>query len=178
MSFEVGDKVSFLDDNAKAYVLENCSDGWVRIEMDDDFRTELRVKVSQLVPCGHFQTYRPNKIKQKDIAIKGRTTPIMPKMAQQSLNKLPLEIDLHLEKLQMRHFDSEHILEMQLERARQVLVENKNKRGLKIILIHGNGKGILRNELLKLLKKNFSTYKITDASMQKYGTGAIEVQIT
>jgi dsDNA-specific endonuclease/ATPase MutS2 len=47
-----------------------------------------------------------------------------------------------------------------------------------IILIHGNGKGILRNELLKLLKKNFSTYKITDASMQKYGTGAIEVQIT
>ena len=67
---------------------------------------------------------------------------------------------------------------MQLAKAKEVLIQNKNKRGLKIILIHGNGKGILRNELLKLLKKNFSTYKITDASMQKYGTGAIEVQIT
>ena len=178
MSFEVGDKVSFLDDNAKAYVLENCSDGWVRIEMDDGFRTELRVKASQLAPCGHFQTYRPNKIKQKDIAIEGKTTPMMPKLAQQSLNKQPLEVDLHVEKLQVRNLVGEHVLEMQLAKAKEVLIQNKNKRGLKIILIHGNGKGILRNELLKLLKKNFSTYKITDASMQKYGTGAIEVQIT
>lgn len=178
MSFEVGDRVSLLDDSSQAYVLELCADGWVRIEMDDDFRTELRVKASQLAPCGHIQTYRPNKIKQKDFAIEGKTTPMMPKLAQQSLNKQPLEVDLHVEKLQIRNLASEHVLEIQLAKAKEVLTENKNKRGLKIILIHGNGKGILRNELLKLLKKNFSTYKITDASMQKYGTGAIEVQIT
>jgi dsDNA-specific endonuclease/ATPase MutS2 len=48
---------------------------------------------------------------------------------------------------------------------------------MKIILIHGNGKGVLKNEILKLLKSNFSTYKISDASMQKYGTGALEVQV-
>jgi dsDNA-specific endonuclease/ATPase MutS2 len=58
-----------------------------------------------------------------------------------------------------------------------VLTENRNNRGMKIILIHGNGKGVLKNEILKLLKRNFSTYKVSDASMQKYGTGALEVQV-
>lgn len=177
MNFEVGDRVSLLDDSSQAYVLELCADGWVRIEMDDDFKTELRVKSSQLVPCGSLHTYKPHKIKQKDMSDKAPHKLGMPKRAQQSLTKQPLEVDLHVEKLHIRNLASEHVLEIQLAKAREVLTENKNKRGLKIILIHGNGKGILKSELIKLLKKQFSTYKIFDASMQKYGTGAIEVQI-
>ena len=66
---------------------------------------------------------------------------------------------------------------IQLRKVNQVLSENRNKRGLKIVFIHGNGKGVLKNEILKLLKKNFSTHKVSDASMQKYGTGALEVQV-
>lgn len=177
MNFEVGDRVSLLDDSSQAYVLELCADGWVRIEMDDDFKTELRVKTSQLAPCGSLHTYKPHKIKQKDMSDKAPHKLGMPKRAQQSLNKQPLEVDLHVEKLHIRNLPNEHVLEIQLAKAREVLTENKNKRGLKIILIHGNGKGILKSELIKLLKKQFSTYKIFDASMQKYGTGAIEVQI-
>jgi dsDNA-specific endonuclease/ATPase MutS2 len=177
MDFQVGDKVSLLDDNAQAYVLEIGAEGWVRIEMDDDFRTEVKVPASKLALCGHFQQYRPHKIKQKDITNKNQSSAKAPKLAQQNLTRQPLEVDLHVEKLQLRNLANEHVLEIQLAKAREVLTENKNKRGLKIILIHGNGKGILRNELIKLLKKNFSTYKVTDASMQKYGTGAIEVQI-
>lgn len=177
MSFEVGDKVSLLNDSSQAYVLEVCCDGRVRIEIDDDFRTEFYVHTSQLAPCSNLHTYKPYGIKPKDITNKIHKASQTPKLAQQSLNKQPLEVDLHVEKLQIRNLASEHVLEMQLAKAKEVLIENKNKRGLKIILIHGNGKGILKSELIKLLKKQFSTYKIFDASMQKYGTGAIEVQI-
>ena len=101
------------------------------------------------------------------------------KLSQQALSKHVLEIDLHIEKLVGRKVTlmNSEMLEIQLRKVTQVLTENRNNRGLKIILIHGNGKGVLKNEILKLLKRNFSTYKISDASMQKYGTGALEVQV-
>ena len=69
------------------------------------------------------------------------------------------------------------MIEIQLRKVNQVLSENRNKRGLKVVFIHGNGKGILRNEIIKFLEKNFPTLKFSDASMQKYGTGALEVII-
>ena len=183
MEFEVGDKVSLLDEDALAYVLEILPKGNYRVELDDDFSTQMVVSASNLAPYSDISTYKTNKIKKKDTLLyKGVNTGAsvkVQKLSQQALSKHVLEIDLHIEKLvgsKVTLMNSE-MLEIQLRKVSQVLTENRNNRGMKIILIHGNGKGVLKNEILKLLKRNFSTYKISDASMQKYGTGALEVQV-
>ena len=179
MEFRVGDKVSLMDEESRGYILEILPKGNYRVELDDDFSTQMVVSASKLAPYTDISTYKPNKIKKKDTLLHKDNASNAPKLSQQSLSKHVLEVDLHIEKLvgNKNSLINGEMIEIQLRKVNQVLSENRNKRGLKIVFIHGNGKGVLKNEILKLLKKNFSTYKISDASMQKYGTGALEVQV-
>ena len=102
-----------------------------------------------------------------------------PKLAQQALTKHTLEVDLHIEKLvkNTRGLSNTEMVEIQLRTVKQVLFENRSKKGLKIVFIHGVGKGVLKTEILKLFSKQFPTIKILDANMAKYGVGALEVVI-
>ena len=179
MEFRVGDKVSLMDEESRGYILEILPKGNYRVELDDDFSTQMVVSASKLAPYTDISTYKPNKIKKKDTLLHKDNASNAPKLSQQSLSKHVLEVDLHIEKLvgSKNSLMNGEMLEIQLRKVSQVLTENRNNRGMKIILIHGNGKGVLKNEILKLLKRNFSTYKVSDASMQKYGTGALEVQV-
>ena len=171
---EVGSKVSLVDDNCQAYVLELLDGGFLRVELDDDFGTQMTIHKSKVVVSNSLSDYKPYKIKQKDAkTAQTKST----KASQQTLSKSVLEVDLHAEKLINNPYSAENILEIQLRHVSQVLFENRNKRGLKIVLIHGNGKGILKNEILKFLKRHYPTFKISDASMSKYGTGAINVVV-
>jgi dsDNA-specific endonuclease/ATPase MutS2 len=179
MEFCVGDKVSLIDEESVGIILEILPKDYYKVELDDDFSTQMVVSASKLAQYTDISTYKPNKIKKKDTLLYKGNTSNAPKLSQQSLSKHVLEVDLHIEKLvgNKNSLMNGEMLEIQLRKVSQVLTENRNNRGMKIILIHGNGKGVLKNEILKLLKKNFSTYKISDASMQKYGTGALEVQV-
>ena len=171
---EIGSKVSLVDDNCQAYILEMLDGGFLRVKLDDDFGTQMKIHQSKVVVSNSLSDYRPNKIKQKD----SKSAPQKaPKISQQTISKATLEVDLHIEKLINNPSGAENILEIQLRHVSQVLFENRNKRGLKIVLIHGNGKGILKNEILKFLKRHYPTFKISDASMSKYGTGAINVVV-
>ena len=102
-----------------------------------------------------------------------------PKLAQQALTKHTLEVDLHIEKLvkNTRGLSNTEMVEIQLRTVKQVLFENRSKKGLKIVFIHGVGKGVLKTEILKLITKQFQNFKVLDANMAKYGVGALEVVI-
>ena len=179
MEFRVGDKVSLLDEESRGYILEILPKGNYRVELDDDFSTQMVVSASKLAPYSDISTYKTNKIKKKDTLLYKGNASNAPKLSQQSLSKHVLEVDLHIEKLvgNKNSLMNGEMIEIQLRKVNQVLSENRNKRGLKIVFIHGNGKGVLRNEIIKFLKKNFPALKFSDASMQKYGTGALEVQL-
>ena len=171
---EIGARVSLVDDNCQAYVLELLDGGLLRLELDDDFSTQTTIHQSKVVISNSLADYKPHKIKQKDSKTAQTKSA---KASQQTLSKATLEVDLHIEKLINNPSGAENILEIQLRHVSQVLFENRNKRGLKIVLIHGNGKGILKNEILKFLKRHYPTFKISDATMSKYGTGAINVVV-
>ena len=179
MEFRVGDKVSLMDEDSRGYILEILPKGNYRVELDDDFSTQMVVSASKLALYTDISTYKPNKIKKKDTLLYEGNASNAPKLSQQSLSKHILEVDLHIEKLvgNKNSLMNGEMIEIQLRKVNQVLSENRNKRGLKIVFIHGNGKGVLRNEIIKFLKKNFPALKFSDASMQKYGTGALEVQV-
>lgn len=91
----------------------------------------------------------------------------------------PLEIDLHIEQLldSTVGMDNTAILNHQLETFRKVMDENRNKRGVKIVFIHGKGDGVLRSALVKELQTKYKSCRFQDASFREYGFGATMVII-
>ena len=69
------------------------------------------------------------------------------------------------------------ILNYQLGVFRKTLEEHKQKKGQKIVFIHGKGEGVLRHALINELKYKYKKYTYQDASFQEYGYGATQVTI-
>lgn len=91
----------------------------------------------------------------------------------------PIEVDLHIGELTdsfggLRPAD---MLEMQLGAVRKTMAANNRRIGQKIIFIHGKGEGVLRNAVIRLLKKEYPKAEIQDASFQEYGFGATLVTV-
>lgn len=102
-------------------------------------------------------------------------TPIVKKVIKNEV----IEIDLHINELldDTSNMSHKEILDYQLGKFREVLEENKNKKGQKIVFIHGKGDGVLRKALLEELRYKYKTYQSQDASFKEYGFGATMVTI-
>lgn len=90
-----------------------------------------------------------------------------------------IEIDLHINELldTTAGLSNAAMLQCQLDKFHEVLSEYKNRKGQKIVFIHGKGEGVLRKEIEKLLKTRYKTYYFQDASFREYGFGATMVTI-
>ena len=90
-----------------------------------------------------------------------------------------IEVDLHIDELldSTAGMSNSEMLQCQLDKFHAVIDENKNKKGQKIVFIHGKGEGVLRNEIEKLLKTQYKAYYFQDASFREYGFGATMVTI-
>lgn len=90
-----------------------------------------------------------------------------------------IEIDLHINELldTTAGLSNAAMLQCQLDKFHEVLEQNKNRKGQKIVFIHGKGEGVLRKEIEKLLKTQYKTYYFQDASFREYGFGATMVTI-
>ncbi len=93
---------------------------------------------------------------------------------------LPLiEVDLHIGELTdtTAGMDNAAMLQMQLDEVRRVMKANSRRIGQKIVFIHGKGEGVLRREVLSLLKREYPKATTQDASFREYGFGATLVTI-
>ena len=90
-----------------------------------------------------------------------------------------LEIDLHINQLldSTAGMNNTEIIAVQLEKFSRTMEENKNKKGQKIVFIHGKGEGVLRNAILSELKLKYKNFPVQDASFKEYGFGATMVTI-
>ncbi|MFC2309058.1 MAG: Smr/MutS family protein, partial [Bacteroidota bacterium] len=75
------------------------------------------------------------------------------------------------------NLDNADMLRIQLDKFHSVMKENINKKGQKIVFIHGKGEGVLRKEITELLRKQYKNASFQDASFQQYGFGATQVNI-
>ena len=90
-----------------------------------------------------------------------------------------LVVDLHASALldTTAGLSASDILNYQLDKFRKVLAENADKKGKRIVFIHGKGEGVLRRALINDLSSRHKTYTWQDASFQEYGYGATQVTI-
>jgi hypothetical protein len=85
------------------------------------------------------------------------------------------EIDLHIEELldDTMGMDNAAIIQHQLRVFERCIDEARALRLWKFVAIHGVGKGVLRDEVRKLIRSEGLNFQ--DASYQRYGYGATEV---
>lgn len=90
-----------------------------------------------------------------------------------------LIIDLHADEVldTTAGMNAADILHYQLEVFKKTMAENKNKKGQKIIFIHGKGEGVLRQAIVHELNYRYKSCTYQDASFQEYGYGATQVTI-
>lgn len=90
-----------------------------------------------------------------------------------------IEVDLHIDELldSTAGLSNADMLQYQMEVFHKKLEENKNRKGQKIVFIHGKGEGVLRKEIEKELKSRYKNYYFQDASFREYGFGATMVTI-
>ncbi|MCX6231206.1 MAG: DUF2027 domain-containing protein [Bacteroidetes bacterium] len=94
------------------------------------------------------------------------------------INPTTAEIDLHIGELVEDYYllDNAEMLKIQLDYFVKCLESAFVNKTQKLIFIHGVGNGVLKNEMIKILK-TYDNLHYFDASMAKYGAGATEVYI-
>lgn len=91
----------------------------------------------------------------------------------------PIVVDLHIAEL----IDNTHglsnadMLNLQVDKFREVMDANLRNYGQKIIFIHGKGEGVLRQAITKELNHRYRGHDVQDASFREYGYGATQVTI-
>ena len=90
-----------------------------------------------------------------------------------------IEVNLHINSLldNTNGMSNAEMLEYQMKKFHDVIAENKNKKGQKIVFIHGKGEGVLRKKIEKELKTTYKQYYFQDASFREYGFGATMITI-
>ncbi len=94
------------------------------------------------------------------------------------LNANTAEIDLHIGELIGDYYllENAEMLKIQIDYFIKCLDTAYINKVSKLIFIHGVGNGILKNEIIKILK-TYDNLHYFDASLAKYGVGATEVYI-
>lgn len=115
-------------------------------------------------------------------ALLQKTVPDQPKVPKKHQPKVKndiVEVDLHIHELldDTNGISNSEMLNYQLDVFHKTLNEYKNKKGQRIVFIHGKGDGVLRRAILDELKRKYKNYSSQDASFREYGFGATMVTI-
>jgi hypothetical protein len=88
-------------------------------------------------------------------------------------------VDLHIHELvdNTHGLSNADMLNLQVDKFREVMDANLKNHGQKIVFIHGKGEGVLRQAITKELNYRYKKHDVQDASFQEYGYGATQVTI-
>lgn len=181
MEFRIGDKVRFLNEVGEGVIL-NINGRNAFVETSDGFEQEY--PLSSLVLSTRNEDYevdehqisiklQANDLKKKSEALDKKFNHIKSKSTDM------MEIDLHIENLIDSHkgMQNYQILEVQMANFRRSLNTAISRRLKKMVVIHGVGEGVLKQEIRKELKEFYPHFDFYDASYQEYGYGATEIEL-
>lgn len=171
-----GEKVRFQNYEGDGIIIDVLENGNYHIQDNEGFdwimpESELiKIDLREVFSISNNDTKCDNKA-DKNTVFRGKTGGKGTKMK---------EIDLHQRTLPgySRNMSGVEIHELQKKVIIDTLEKEKNHHGQQIIFIHGKGNGVLRNELMAILKKRIGTVIFEDANFHIYGfQGAIKVTI-
>jgi len=174
---KIGDKVRFLNTVGGGIVKGFKNKNIVWVEEDDGFETPALIRECIVI--------EPEKTSTSDLQdamaqkVKADNSYRQPAPVKKEKTLPVVEVDLHINQLldSTSGLSNTDMLNVQLNKFRQTMEENKNKKGQKIVFIHGKGEGVLRNAVLSELKSKYKNFPVQDASFKEYGFGATMVTV-
>ncbi|MBF0597467.1 Smr/MutS family protein [Faecalibacter rhinopitheci] len=168
--FKIGQKVKVIDDDISGVVTRTKADC---VYFNDEFGFEYEYNNSELI-----KDIEIDYDEFKDIEVKEITKAVFKTFRKSHRHPyVTREIDLHIENLtdDWKTMDNSEILQLQIDVARNEIERAMLENQIRLILIHGYGKGILRKELTELLYR-YTNIEFYDASLKEYHGDAIEVK--
>lgn len=174
--YKIGEKVVFLYEPGFGIIKEILANSTFRIEDENGFeqiyhsKNLVKIHGSLDVDLGHV-------IKEDELP-KNKSNYSIIKDYQSSENANYWELDLHIESIvdNSRGMSNYEILKIQMSEFKKFFSKAKSHRIPKIVLIHGVGEGVLKNEIRTYLSQQ-DHLEFYDASYLEYGKGATEVRI-
>ncbi|MFA9289881.1 MAG: Smr/MutS family protein [Solirubrobacteraceae bacterium] len=165
---KIGDKVKVLNENYNGIVKEIYQNKFIIL---NDFGFEEKFDLNEIISFINVEEY--NKIEtttSKNSIVENKKIVLK--------NPEIIEVDLHIGNLvdSFNNLTNFEMLQIQIKKINETLdgaIKNNVK---KVIFIHGKGKGILKNELYKILEER-KILHFFDASYNKYKMGATEIRL-
>lgn len=157
MKFKVGDMVSILDEPLKGKILSVGTR--IKVMLEDGF--EESYMPSQLSVFSNEMHQNAPEIKDSIYVPQYKT-------------KKTSEIDLHFDaqRMKIHCIGPQEVLHRQLILLQEEIRESISNKTDRLIVIHGIGKGILKQEILKLVQ-NYSTITVKNLNESRYKNCAI-----
>ncbi|GAB5418478.1 MAG: hypothetical protein Crog4KO_02360 [Crocinitomicaceae bacterium] len=179
MTFSVGQQITFLHEQGGGTVLEVLGVGKFKIEDDHGFEriclkneiapvygTDYKIDEAAIAGINEDETFATARKAQSKTHIGGRSGYDV------------WELDLHIESLTDSHsgWTNTDIVRKQLMELRSFVKRARAKRIRKIVVIHGVGTGVLKEEVRDFFR-DLEGIEMYDASYQEYGKGATAVEM-
>ena len=121
------------------------------------------------------EMYRHEEPADKTRVQKPQPMPIVKRRGDEDVVVVDLHIDALLDTT--AGMSKGDMLNYQVDVFRKTLAKYRDKKGQRIVFIHGKGDGVLRRALVSDLSYRYKSYSYQDASFQEYGYGATQVTI-
>tara|TARA_Y100000589_G_scaffold202929_1_gene191503 strand:+ start:8095 stop:8625 length:531 start_codon:yes stop_codon:yes gene_type:complete len=168
---KIGDKIKFLDSEGGGEVISILENIYVILTnegFEEKHSINTIIKVNDELEKSLKNTYIPNGFKKLTKDTKKRSI---------LKSKTPLiwEIDIHIENLvdNIHLMNSHEIVDYQLNKCENIIHKALKAKIHKLVIIHGKGKGVLREEVHNLLKSYQLDFK--DSDFIRYSGGATDV---
>jgi hypothetical protein len=188
-SFKKGMAVTAIDDDFKGIIVSELDNNYFEVEDETGFG--FTYHATQIILDANFlQENITREVKLE--SAKPKKQPKKQKHAIDSIQEnrktwkefilkkeVYVEIDLHIHNLiaSYGHLSSGQMKDMQInafKRCLDYVLENRIKN---FIVIHGQGQGVLKEEIWMIIKEEFGYMSIFEANYQKYGLGASQIEI-
>lgn len=174
--FTLGEKVGFLSEQGTAKILEFLPNQKIRL-IDNEGFEQIRLS-SELITLHslNYQLENTSPPFDKEPISKRKNMQLSVKIENKKKTSV-WEIDLHIENLldNAKNLTNTEILLKQMANFKNTFLKAKDKRIQKLVVIHGVGEGVLKNEIRSYLTKQ-ENIDFFDASYLDYGKGATEIR--
>ncbi len=175
--FRIGEKISFLHDSGFGVITEIVSPTQVKVR--DDFGFEQLHFVKDLVKIHgsmEEEDYVPAPKDEEPSESRARYS--IQKDRSSTGAKDYWELDLHIESLTEDHrgLSNFEIMKIQMSEFKRFLSKARAQGMQKLVVIHGVGEGVLKNEIRNYLAQQ-EFLEFYDASYLEYGKGATEIRL-
>jgi hypothetical protein len=176
MSFKIDEKVSFLYETGWGRIKEFRANNLVLIQDETGF--DRLIPFNELVKIYGDQRQGMEQVNsivaEKDLENNSTTS----KVDDTKKNKDFWELDLHIHELieTERGLSNADMLRHQMQVFKNFFRKAKDERVRKLVVIHGVGKGVLKEEVRSFLSTQDGV-EYFDADFREYGKGATEVQL-